>query len=159
MISQGWICLIIFYHLFLTLAILNYGIFHFPQSFKQQGSLHATSFAMNTCMYVASLLSSVGILNQQGSIHNMLQSISTALCTVNGELCADDQPLVSGEKPGKSSHAASKSTQTFKIDVFTEEVFHCIASVQPPLPSNFFEGRGVCTQAIHCNVTVVIIQL
>ena len=120
---------------------------------------HATSFAMKTCMYVPSLLSSVAILNQQGSIHNMLQSISTALCTVNGELCADDQPLVSGEKPGKSSHAASKSTQTFKIDVFTEEVFHCIACVQPPLPSDFFEGRGICTQAIHCNATVLIIQL
>lgn len=54
----------------------------------------------------------------------MLQSISTALCTVNGELCSDDQLLTPGEKPGKSSHAASKSTQTFKIDIFTEEVTH-----------------------------------
>ena len=54
----------------------------------------------------------------------MLQSISTALCTVNGELCSDDQLLAPGEKPGKSSHAASKSTQTFKIDIFTEEVTH-----------------------------------
>ena len=60
----------------------------------------------------------------------MLQSISTALCTVNGELCTDDQPLVSGEKPGKSSHAASKSTQTFKIDIFTEEVAHCSVTVE-----------------------------
>lgn len=77
-----------------------------------------------TTMQVASLLSNTGILNPQCSIHNVLQSISTALCTVNGELCTDDQPLVSGEnlKPGKSTNAASKSTQTFKIDIFTEEV-------------------------------------
>ena len=60
---------------------------------------------------------------QQGSIHTMLQSISSALCTVNGELCCDDQPLVTGEKHGKSSHSNSKSTQTFKIDIFTEEVY------------------------------------
>lgn len=46
---------------------------------------------------------------------------------MNGELCTDDQPLVSGEKPGKSSHSNTKSTQTFKIDLFTEEVTHCHA--------------------------------
>ena len=80
-------------------------------------------------MYVGSLLSSTGILNKQGSIQDMLHSISAAFCTVNGELCADDQPLVSGEKLGKSSHAASKSTQTFKIDIFTEEVSLCNVAV------------------------------
>ena len=48
---------------------------------------------------------------------------------MNGELCTDDQPLVSGEKPGKASHVASKSTQTFKIDIFTEEVTCCSQSL------------------------------
>lgn len=66
--------------------------------------------------------------DQQGSIHTMLQSISSALCTVNGELCSDDQSLVTGEKQGKSSHSNSKSTQTFKIDVFTEEVYNTMQS-------------------------------
>ena len=59
----------------------------------------------------------------------MLQSISNAMCTVNGELCSDDQPLFSGEKAGKSSHATLKSTQTFKIDIFTEEVMHQLHNV------------------------------
>lgn len=49
-----------------------------------------------------------------------MQSISSALCTVNGELYADDQTLVSSEKSGRSSQASS--TQTFKIDLFTDEV-------------------------------------
>ena len=39
---------------------------------------------------------------------------------MNGELISGDQLLVPGEKSGKSSHAIS--TQTFKIDIFTEEV-------------------------------------
>lgn len=56
----------------------------------------------------------------QGSISSLLRSISNALCTVNGELINGDQLLVPGEKSGKSSHATS--TQTFKIDIFTEEV-------------------------------------
>lgn len=56
----------------------------------------------------------------QGSISSLLRSISTALCTVNGELINGDQLLVPGEKSGKSSRATS--TQTFKIDIFTEEV-------------------------------------
>ena len=51
-----------------------------------------------------------------------MQSISSALCTVNGELYADDQTLVSSEKSGRSSQASSTSTQTFKIDLFTDEV-------------------------------------
>lgn len=56
----------------------------------------------------------------QGSISSLLQSISNSLCTVNGELINGDQLLVPGEKSGKSSRATS--TQTFKIDIFTEEV-------------------------------------
>ena len=56
----------------------------------------------------------------QGSISSLLRSISNALCTVNGELINCDQLLVPGEKSGKSSRATS--TQTFKIDIFTEEV-------------------------------------
>ena len=56
----------------------------------------------------------------QGSISSLLRSISNALCTVNGELINGDQLLVPGEKSGKSSRATS--TQTFKIDIFTEEV-------------------------------------
>ena len=56
----------------------------------------------------------------QGSISSLLRSISNALCTVNGQLINGDQLLVPGEKSGKSSHATS--TQTFKIDIFTEEV-------------------------------------
>ena len=55
-------------------------------------------------------------------MHKTLQSISSALCTVNGELYTDNQPLVSAEKPGRSSQASSKPTQTFKIDIFSEEV-------------------------------------
>ena len=56
----------------------------------------------------------------QGSISSLLWSISNALCTVNGELNNGDQLLVPGEKSGKSSRATS--TQTFNIDIFTEEV-------------------------------------
>lgn len=56
----------------------------------------------------------------QGSISSLLRSISNALCTVNGELINGDQLLAPGEKSGKSSRATS--TQTFKIDIFTEEV-------------------------------------
>lgn len=56
----------------------------------------------------------------QGSISSLLRSISNALCTVNGELINGDQLLVPGEKSGKSSRATS--TQTFTIDIFTEEV-------------------------------------
>ena len=41
---------------------------------------------------------------------------------MNGELYADDQTLVSSEKSGRSSQASSISTQTFKIDLFTDEV-------------------------------------
>ena len=56
----------------------------------------------------------------QRSISSLLRSISNALCTVNGELINGDQLLVPGEKSGKSSRATS--TQTFTIDIFTEEV-------------------------------------
>ena len=78
-------------------------------------------------LFLCTAVASFNNFDQQGSIHKMLQNISSALCTVNGELCADDQPLVPGEKPGKSSHTNSKSTQTFKIDIFTEEVCNTLA--------------------------------
>jgi len=66
------------------------------------------------------LTSGFFFLSYQGSISSLLRSISSALCTVNGELINGDQFLFPGEKSGKSSRATS--TQTFNIDIFTEEV-------------------------------------
>jgi len=74
---------------------------------------------------------------------------------VNGELCTDDQPLVSGQKPGKSSHAASKSTQTFKIDIFTEEPCGPLDPVETQtVASLVMSGSMSCRAYVHQKATV-----
>ncbi|XP_073242041.1 protein odr-4 homolog [Porites lutea] len=88
-----------------------------------------------------------------GSISSLLRSISNALCTVNGELINGNQLLVPGEKSGKSSRATS--TQTFKIDVFTEELndspkkeeTHVVASLS-------MSGNMCCRAYVHQKATV-----
>lgn len=108
--------------------------------------MHGTSSLLKQVIFKISFQ-----FHPQGSIHSMLQSISSALCTVNGELCTDDQPLVSGEKPGKSSHSNTKSTQTFKIDLFTEEVTHCHANSSHHCVLTLYQFRHNLVSLKHSN--------
>ncbi|XP_020618091.1 protein odr-4 homolog [Orbicella faveolata] len=127
------------------------------QSFTSKWLKLETSLSLsNTHFTVPRKLERSGLQNQiMGSIQNTLQSISTALCTVNGELCTDDQPLVSGQKPGKSSHAASKSTQTFKIDIFTEEPCGPLDPVETQtVASLVMSGSMSCRAYVHQKATV-----
>lgn len=127
------------------------------QSFASKWLKLETSLSLcNRNFTVGKKLGRSGLQSQiTGSVNSMLQSISNAMCTVNGELCSDDQPLFSGEKAGKSSHATLKSTQTFKIDIFTEEP--CGPS-QPEeketVASLSVSGSMCCRAYVHQKATV-----
>ncbi|KAJ7383276.1 hypothetical protein OS493_029241 [Desmophyllum pertusum] len=127
------------------------------QSFASKWLKLETSLSLSNRQFtVPKKLERSGLQNQiMGSIHGTLQSISSALCTVNGELCTDDQPLVSGEKPGKSSHSNTKSTQTFKIDLFTEEPCGASEPVETrTIASLVMSGSMSCRAYVHQKATV-----
>lgn len=127
------------------------------QTFASKWLKLETSLSLSNRLFtVPRKLTRSGLQNQiMGSIHNMLQSISTALCTVNGELCSDDQLLTPGEKPGKSSHAAPKTTQTFKIDIFTEEPCGPSEPVETHTAASLVvSGSMSCRAYVHQKATV-----
>lgn len=109
----------------------------------------------NGCFDVPRKLKTSSLHKQiMGSIHKKLQSLSSALCTVNGELYADDQTLVSGGKSGRSSQASSKSTQTFKIDLFTDEPCSTIESVEVETAASIsISGSMSCRAYMHQKAT------
>ncbi|KAL9987863.1 hypothetical protein ACROYT_G002236 [Oculina patagonica] len=127
------------------------------QSFTSKWLKLETSLLLsNRHFTVPRKLESSALQNQiMGSIHSMFQNISSALCTVNGELCADEQPLVPGEKSGKSSHTNTKSTQTFKIDIFTEEPCGTLEPVETQtVASVVMSGSMSCRAYVHQKATV-----
>ncbi|XP_022786884.1 protein odr-4 homolog isoform X2 [Stylophora pistillata] len=122
-----------------------------PKWIKLETSLSLT----NGCFDVPRKLKTSSLHKQiMGSIHKKLQSLSSALCTVNGELYADDQTLVSGGKSGRSSQASSKSTQTFKIDLFTDEPCSTIESVEVETAASIsISGSMSCRAYMHQKAT------
>lgn len=126
------------------------------QSFSSKWSkLEASLSLTDGCFDVPRKLETSGLNKQiMSSIHKTLQSISSALCTVNGELYADDQTLVSSEKSGRSSQASSTSTQTFKIDLFTDESCNNMEPKEVDTAASIRISGSMCCQAyVHQKAT------
>lgn len=126
------------------------------QSFASKWLKLETSLSLTNGRFdIPRKLETSGLQKQiMGSVHKTLQSISSALYTVNGELYTDNQPLVSAEKPGRSSQASSKPTQTFKIDIFSEEPGGTLEPVEvETVASLVISGSMRCRAYVHQKAT------
>lgn len=126
------------------------------QSFASKWLQLETTLLLPNCHFIVPRkLEKTSLQNQiVGSIYNIFQSISNALCTVNGELCADEQPLSTGEKIGKG-HRNLKATQTFRIDIFSEE-FCAPGKIEKieTVHSLSMSGSLCCRAYVHQKATV-----